>query len=197
MSHDFSWRLGVLGEAPSTQDALRARAREGAPEGLCIHALRQTSGYGRHGRVWEGLEGNLFLSFLLRPVCDAEQATQMALVTGEALAGAMRGWLDEPGILTLKWPNDVLLQGQKCAGILIESELAPGGGGAVEWLAVGVGVNLKAAPQGPFSALSAHCARAPGVEEFRDVFLGVMAESYSRWQRDGFEAIRAQWQRGE
>lgn len=189
---EVAWDLEVLEEASSTQDLVKARADQGAHEGLCIQALTQSGGYGRHGRNWIGLPGNLFLSFVLRPGCQADEAGPMSLVVGEALAASIRPMLNDPAILTLKWPNDVLLAGEKCAGILIESSLK---GEAVEWLAVGIGVNVASAPDGPFTALSAHCAEMPEVAAFRDQFLANMALAYSRWQKDGIEAIRAEWQR--
>lgn len=190
MNSVLSWDIEVLEATSSTQDLIKQRAADGAAEGTLIHTLSQTGGYGRHGRPWVGLDGNLFLSFLLRPACAAEQAGQMALVVGEALAETIRGFIDVPEQVSLKWPNDVLIAGQKCAGILIESSLA---GERVEWLAVGVGVNLAAAPEGPFTSLSAHSGHALEIMAFRDKFLSRMADSYSRWQKDGFEAIRAHW----
>ena len=190
MNSDFQWRIEVLAETPSTQDLVKARGEHGTGEGLCIQTLSQNAGYGRHGRAWIGLDGNLFLSFILRPDCPAEDAGQVALVVGEALAESIREFVKSPDLVSLKWPNDVLLDGQKCAGILIESSLKAG---RVEWLAVGVGVNIAAAPEGPFTALVAHSDRAVDLSAFRDRFLSAMANSYSRWQTDGFEVIRAHW----
>jgi BirA family biotin operon repressor/biotin-[acetyl-CoA-carboxylase] ligase len=190
MNSALSWDIEVLAEAASTQDLVKARADEGGLEGFGIQALSQNAGYGRHGRSWIGLEDNLFLSFILRPNIPAEEAGQMALVVGEALAETVRVFVETPELVSLKWPNDVLIGGQKCAGILIESRLR---GETVEWLVVGVGVNLTAAPEGPFTALSAHSEQALDVTHFRDKFLSAMSDSYSRWQTDGFEAIRAHW----
>jgi BirA family biotin operon repressor/biotin-[acetyl-CoA-carboxylase] ligase len=190
MNSDFEWTIEVLAETPSTQDLVKERAEQGSLEGFGIQALSQSAGYGRHRRDWIGLEDNLFLSFILRPACSAEDAGQMALVVGEALAESIRASVFKPDLVSLKWPNDVLLDGQKCAGILIESSLKSG---RVDWLVVGVGVNIAAAPEGPFTALAAFCEEVPNLEVFKDRFLSEMRNAYSRWQKDGFGAIRAHW----
>jgi BirA family biotin operon repressor/biotin-[acetyl-CoA-carboxylase] ligase len=187
------WDIHTRDEAISTQDLVKESAAEGASQGYVLHALRQNSGYGRYGREWISLEGNLFFSLILRPACDARLIEQMSMVVGVALAEAMRPYLTDAKVMRLKAPNDVLLDGRKVAGILIESSLSAAG--QVEWIVVGLGVNIAAAPpESPFSALNEFSAKPVEIDRFRDDFLEKLAERYSDWQGGGFEGIRAQWE---
>ena len=153
----------------------------GADEGLVVQAVQQSAGRGRQGRAWDSLEGNLHVSFLLKPDCDAKNIGQLAILIGVAVAEAIQEMCS--GEPCLKWPNDVLLKGQKCAGILVNTDLV---GGRVEWAVIGVGVNTAKAPEG---AVSLGCDR--------DLFLNEMLEQvkryYTVWKDKGFEDIRAKW----
>lgn len=176
----------------STQDILRELAERGAAEGVCIHALEQTAGRGRHGREWVAGEGNLFLSVLLRPGCPAREIGRLSIVTGLALVETMAPLLHEPGSLKLKWPNDVFIDGKKCAGILIESALK---GGNVDYAVVGVGVNIAAGPLPETTFIEAHGVKVMGLEAFRDLFLQKFGHTYSEWQKGNFAEIREGWLR--
>ncbi len=175
---------------PSTQDVVKDKAAQGALEGLVIEALVQTQGRGRHGRVWVSESGNAFFSFLLRPVCRAEAVGPMALLAGLAVARAVRALVRNPEDVILKWPNDVLLAGKKCAGILIEAELQ---GPDIVWLIVGVGLNVCLAPLDntvavqDFSAVP--LARAACIGHILENF----SELYTAWHRNGFDVIRKEW----
>lgn len=172
------WDIQTFPSLPSTQDFCIEKAEAGASEGLVVQAFEQTAGRGRRGRVWVGGEGNLYVSLLFRPRCAAQDVGQLSILIGVALAEAI-GRSD----LRLKWPNDVLLDGRKCAGILLDSGLR---GQDIEWLVAGIGVNTAQAPEG---------AAVLGVE--RDNFLAVMLEKigiyYDIWKEQGFEPIRLQW----
>jgi BirA family biotin operon repressor/biotin-[acetyl-CoA-carboxylase] ligase len=171
------WDIQVFDNIPSTQDTVKSRAADGAPEGAVVQALAQTSGRGRHGRVWEMGAGNLALSFLLRPECSAQEIGQISILIGVALAQS----IGEQAVL--KWPNDVMIAHKKCAGILIESDL---NGADVNWLCVGVGVNTQSAPE-MGAALNVPC------DAFRDRFLAAVSDLYETWRHDGFESIRQAW----
>jgi BirA family biotin operon repressor/biotin-[acetyl-CoA-carboxylase] ligase len=122
----------------STNDALKSRARGGAPEWTVLCATAQTGGRGREGRPWVSPAGGLYLSVLLRPGFEAFGL--LPLAAGVAVA-EMAG---ELGVETeLKWPNDALVGGRKVAGVLAESS---SGATGVEWVVVGVGVNVAAVP---------------------------------------------------
>jgi BirA family biotin operon repressor/biotin-[acetyl-CoA-carboxylase] ligase len=121
-------------EVESTSDRLKALARAGAPEWTAVLANRQTGGRGREGRAWVSPPGGLYLSVLLRPRFAA--VSLIPLAAGVAVAEAVAEW----GVTTeLKWPNDVLVSGRKLGGILAEATSGPSG---VEWVALGIGVNV-------------------------------------------------------
>jgi BirA family biotin operon repressor/biotin-[acetyl-CoA-carboxylase] ligase len=118
----------------STSDRLKALARGGAAEWTVVAADRQSGGRGREGRAWASPAGGLYLSVLLRP--RREVAARLPLAAGVAVAEAA----EEHGVRAqLKWPNDVLAGGRKLAGILAE---AASGADGVEWVVLGIGVNV-------------------------------------------------------
>jgi BirA family biotin operon repressor/biotin-[acetyl-CoA-carboxylase] ligase len=145
------YRLEQVGSLPSTSDACVEQARAGAPDGVAILADSQTAGRGSRGRDWICPPGNLYLSVLLRPRNPAEEAGagQWALLAGVALIEALEPFSAAPDGLRLKWPNDVLADGAKLAGILVDAAMTGGGtngDGGTEWLVIGVGANLATAP---------------------------------------------------
>ncbi|MGE4480954.1 biotin--[acetyl-CoA-carboxylase] ligase [Acidocella sp.] len=140
----ISWRLEAHAELGSTSDEVVRRAKAGEPAGLAVLAHRQTAGRGSRGRAWSAPEGNLNLSILLRPAQPPARAGLFSLLCGIAVAEALKGLGARS--LSLKWPNDVLCGGAKLAGLLIDA--APDGE-RLDWLCVGIGVNLKAAPDIP------------------------------------------------
>src|SRR5262245_61818354 len=122
------WRLIALDRTGSTnQEALRlARSGEAGP--LWITAVEQTAGRGRRGRSWHSPPGNHYASLLLTDPGPADRAPQLSFVAALALHDAVSALA--PGLssrLRFKWPNDLLLDGAKVAGILVEGETAPGG----------------------------------------------------------------------
>lgn len=133
------WRLRQFEAIESTSDLCVTLAQAGEPAGLAVMAARQTHGRGSRGRGWTTLPGSLALSALLRP--RSGNAGHWALLAAVALADALG-----PSV-RLKWPNDVMLEGRKLGGILVDAAWAPGGGMA--WLVAGFGANLHAAPDLP------------------------------------------------
>lgn len=187
----LEWVIHTHTALSSTQDLAKDLAGRGAPEGLVIHALEQTGGHGRHGRSWESPRGNLYLSLVLRPVCLSQVIGQLSLLSAVALAQALEGVIDDPAALMLKWPNDVLLGGRKCAGLLLETSL--GADGAAEWVVVGAGVNLKSAPLDTACAVQDYTLAELDIERFRDDFLQRVETLYEGWQQRGFEDLRVLW----
>lgn len=186
------WRLEVHEALPSTSDLLRQRAEAGAAEGLAILAREQTAGRGRAGRTWASPPGNLYLSVLLRPTGPAREAPQWSLLAGLALAEAVADIVPDPAALRLKWPNDLLRGGAKCAGILAESALRPDGG--LAWLTLGIGVNLAHAP-----ALPDRPTATLGLADPPEAFAARLLRRLARWRAvqraEGFTPIRAAWRR--
>ncbi len=184
------WRLRIHETLPSTSDLLLQLAVAGEPEGLAVMARQQSAGRGRDGRVWESPRGNLYLSLLLRPGGPAREAPQWALLAAVALHEVLAPLLHEPEALRLKWPNDLLLGGAKCAGVLAEASATAEG--RTDWLVLGIGANLAAAPQLPDRPTAALRVSGP-VEEVAGALLGAIA----RWRRvrllEGFRPVRAAW----
>jgi BirA family transcriptional regulator, biotin operon repressor / biotin---[acetyl-CoA-carboxylase] ligase len=141
---DAGYLLEARAEVSSTNDVALRRAREGETSRLWIVARRQTSGRGRHGRVFISPSGNLHASLMLIDHCEAAKAPELGFVAGLALFDAAEAstGLGHPR-LALKWPNDLLIDGKKCAGILLEGHRLRGGAFA---LIVGIGVNVAVVP---------------------------------------------------
>jgi BirA family transcriptional regulator, biotin operon repressor / biotin---[acetyl-CoA-carboxylase] ligase len=177
----------------STSDEAKTLATAGAPAGTLIWARTQTGGRGRQGRGWVSPPGNLYASLILRPTVPVATAAQLSFVTALAVGDACLACAPDAAI-SLKWPNDVLLARRKLAGILLESHAQASGG--LDWVVVGIGINLATYPvdtEYPATALAATGADpSPGamLTTLAAAFLGW----YERW-RDGagFATIRTEW----
>ncbi len=160
-------------------------AMAGEPGRLAVRAGRQTAARGSRGRNWETLGGNLALSVLLRPGSLARDAGHWALLAAVALAEALEGLTGAGACLSLKWPNDVLLNRRKLGGILLDTHLSPDG--RLEWVVIGCGVNLAEAPAG-----AAHLPET-GPAELADAFLGRLDVWDHERLTSGFAAVRRAW----
>jgi len=130
--------LTVADVTTSTNDDAKRAAQEGAPSGAAFLADAQTHGRGRLGRAWHSPPGeNLYASFLLRPSLDPKLAPLVTLACGVAVADTLEPLVPHAQV-TLKWPNDVLVDGRKVAGILSEAQLS----GEDAWIVVGIGINV-------------------------------------------------------
>lgn len=182
-------RLATYDEIGSTNAEALERARRGERGPLWIVAARQTAGRGRHGRVWVSEPGNLYATLLLAEAAPAPRAPELAFVAGLAVHDAVAE--AAPSLrqkLMLKWPNDLLCDGAKLAGILIEGE-----GTAV---AIGIGINCRHHPAAtgyPATDLSARGAQvAPN--DLMGLLANTMLGRLDQWRRgDGFAAIRRDW----
>ena len=147
---EAGYRLAAHESVESTNATALSLARSGEQGPLWVVTRSQTAGRGRRGRAWSSGEGNLAASLLLTTNVAPASAATLSFVAGLALDDALR--TRAPGArIALKWPNDVLLDDKKLAGILLEAESRPGGLALV----VGIGVNLASAPDGlPFPATS-------------------------------------------
>lgn len=131
------WRVEIVDAAPSTNALVAERARAGEEAGLVVVAEHQTAGRGRLDRVWETpARSSLTFSVLLRPAAPAQDWPWLPLLTGYAVQAALADRLPEIG---LKWPNDVLVEERKIAGILVERVETGGGPAAV----LGIGINVS------------------------------------------------------
>ena len=182
-----------LAVASSTNDVLKERAREGAPEWSVVVADVQTAGRGRHGQAWASAAGNLHLSVLVRPHGNASTWGRLPLLAGLAVAEAVAAPGIEPA---LKWPNDVWVAGRKVAGVLVESVFT---GGALESAVIGVGVNVTAVPEGldadarAGAACLADFVAAPDVAELAAAVLARIRVWYHRLAAGGGGDLMAAW----
>lgn len=186
------WRLVALDSVGSTNDVARNLAEQGAPHGTLVQARRQESGRGRRGRLWTSPEGNLYASAILRPGCAAGLAGQLTFVAALALMAAAR-YVAPALDIRVKWPNDVLCEGAKLAGILLETTLAPTG--RVDWVIVGTGLNIATHPSG--SPRPATSFQALGIDttpqEVMVAYVDALDRFYGQWRTDGFGPLREAW----
>jgi BirA family biotin operon repressor/biotin-[acetyl-CoA-carboxylase] ligase len=186
--------LICLPTVASTNDEAKRLADGGAPEGTLVWGLEQTAGRGRRGRGWHSPPGNLYMSAVLRPGKPVAQAALIGFVAAVALADALQDVGLAANRLRLKWPNDVLVDQAKVAGILVETSAASGE--TPSWLVLGMGVNLAHAPADtPYPAISLRAAGLASltVEGLLEALAGRLAEWYGRWQAEGFAPVRAAW----
>ncbi len=188
------YRLLEFETIDSTNAEARRQAERGAPDGLLIRTRSQTAGRGRRDRAWDSPPGNLYFSLLLRPRVDVDTAAQLSFVAALALGDALGGLLPPLVALTYKWPNDLLLNGRKVSGILLESTVrAPQ---RLEWVIVGIGVNIRSFPDGAeFPATSFEFEGASNVSS--DDILGAFVRHFRRWSsiwtHEGFGPLRRAW----
>lgn len=196
---EAGYRVVSLATTESTNDDALEAARAGDPGLLWVVAEEQLSGRGRHGRPWVSPPGNLYASLLLVEPCDPAAAPQLGFVAGLALHEALEAvtGIGAPR-LALKWPNDILLDGAKLSGLLLEGHRV---GGALA-VVIGFGVNVAFGPEGtPYPATSLRAAK-PGLDP-EQVFTALaerFAALYGAWRAardksaaDAFSGIRRLW----
>jgi BirA family transcriptional regulator, biotin operon repressor / biotin---[acetyl-CoA-carboxylase] ligase len=187
----------LLEETDSTNAEARRRVEAGEAGPLWIVARRQTAGRGRRGRAWDSAGGNLFATLLTLSRKTPAEAAQVTFVAALAIADLLDAYAPA-SLVTIKWPNDVMLAGQKASGVLVESGAHEAGG---LWLAVGIGVNLADAPTGterPATALVHHLrgdvSATPTVEVAAARLAGAFDVWMTRWEALGFQPVLDAWQ---
>lgn len=187
----------ILEEVDSTLDeAARIAGELAGPE--WILAKRQTKGRGRRGRDWKDPQGNFAATLVLRPSEAPNRVALRSFVAALALYDACEALTGRTAGLALKWPNDVLLNGGKLAGILLESAGSKQG---VTHLAIGIGVNLVETPMKewlePGAVWPVSLLSETGVQVTPEQFLTALAAGYARYELQfttyGFEPIRTAW----
>ncbi len=195
------WPAGLGRQVLDTVDSTNAHALRMAPElrgPMWFLGLTQTAGRGRRARPWVSPRGNFYGTLLLHPQEPPETVALRSFAAALALRDAFVDITGLPDSFALKWPNDVLLNGAKVAGILLESS---GAGGRVDHLAIGIGVNLIAHPDpslieaGAVPAVS--LLSETGLRITPEAFLDALAPAYARreaqFQSGGFAPLRADW----
>ncbi len=176
-----------IGELGSTNDLARVMADAGLPEGAVVVARRQTQGRGRHGRPWSSPAGGLWCSFVLRPARDAGWG-RLSLAIGVATCEAVD---HVAGVRSaIRWPNDVVINGRKVAGILLE--------GASNAIVVGIGINANVPsetlpPAVRLGAASLHdlAGRPVDLDALLETLRARVASWYAAWAAGGTQVLEA------
>lgn len=190
-------RFHYFTELDSTNTRARELAENGAPEGEIVIAESQTQGRGRLGRRWESPPfSNLYLSVVLRPSLPPKHAPQITLAAAVALVETVGSFLPRP--VAIKWPNDILIDGKKLAGILTEAACAAE---RIEYVILGIGLNLnyraEAMPE-PLRQKATSMADMAGKNLSRETVLARLIHDldrcYGELEESGFAALRPRWE---
>lgn len=189
-------RLVCLTETASTNTEAFRLAEQGAPEGTVVLADRQSAGKGRLGRQWVSPGGvNLYLSVVLRPDLPPYEAPQLTFLSAVAVARAIEA---EQGLQpAIKWPNDLLLNGRKVAGLLNEMNAETD---RVGFVILGIGVNLNMRSEQfpgdlrtPATSVSLELGRPVARMAFAARLLTALDQEYARFLGSGFDPVREAW----
>lgn len=188
-SHFETWRWADYPELESTNDeALRLSSALSDKDKIVITTRRQTKGRGRRGRSWIGQKGNLFMSLLLH--WPQAESGALVFIVSLALLRAVRQFLPQTDVC-LKWPNDVLVEGKKVSGILLETA-------ASGMMVAGIGVNIEAAPESREILYAVTSLRKAGANcsriDFLKAFLVKFNEVCGIYKNSGMAALAEIWQ---
>ena len=188
------FRLRRFGSVASTNNEARRLAKHDAPDRTVVLAEAQTAGRGRYSRQWASPRGNLYVTYILRPALLPRHAAQIGYVAAVAVHDTVAALTGKPSAIACKWPNDVLVGGEKIAGILPESSI--GADGALDWIVLGIGLNIVSAPADavrPATSLAAHGCAPLGPEYVLAALTRTLDRWMVRWLGDGFGCIREAW----
>ena len=192
----FGRCLIFLREVGSTNDFAKDLAGYGAVEGMVVVAEAQTAGRGRLGREWVSPKGGLWFSVILRPELKPAEAVRLVFVASLAVAEVLR---EMYGLrVETKWPNDVLVNGQKVCGILAEMNTT---GEKVNFVVLGIGVNAnfdakKALPEELWedvTSLQNEFGRKVRLEELFRALLEKLDNIYEHFLKEGFDPVLEKW----
>lgn len=182
--------IDIVAHTGSTNSDMLARLKAGehVREGDWLVAERQSAGRGRQGREWFDGHGNFMGSTVVHVEEASAPASSLALMSGVALYETLLGFVPEPGALALKWPNDTLLNGAKLAGILLESWQSS--------VVIGIGVNLRAAPQlrARRTIALAQVTPPPALTDFAAALARSFDTELARWRQLGLPSLLRRWQ---
>ena len=200
MTDNQCWTLSCQDRGTSTSDLARAAAREGAPAGSAFMLGEQTAGRGRQGRQWSSQPGGMYVSVLLYPSRSVNSWFALSFATALAIYDVVKTHLTEQILqydadlpipaIGLKWPNDVLVNNCKVAGILLEAQ--------GDSLIIGSGVNIDAITsidQNPHPPIA--FGDFPGIlprpKQLAESYLKRLQFYYDLWEREGFGPVRDLW----
>jgi len=193
----FNINISYRNQVESTQTEAKHFAEKGLEQGTLIIAEQQHHGKGRLGRIWHSPYGKgLWMSFILRPNVSIQFAPQLTLLVAVALCETLRQYLELPA--TIKWPNDVLINGKKCSGILLESVAEEQ---RLKYVIAGIGINVNLS-QDDFPEELKELATSLRIEADKIIDrTQFLIEFYQRFdkllyefEKYGFSAIAIKWE---
>jgi BirA family biotin operon repressor/biotin-[acetyl-CoA-carboxylase] ligase len=187
------FRVHAFETVGSTSTEAKSLAEAGSPHGTVVWAREQTAGRGRYSRAWSSPPGNFYGSIVLRPTVAAPRLAEMGFLAALAVAETAEHFLPSGPPAKLKWPNDVLLDGGKIAGILLEGQFL---GSQIAFVVAGIGINVASKPESPgYPTASLHAlgARHATAHSVLPVLLTRFGAWLDRWTEHGFSDIRAAW----
>lgn len=195
----IGWRVHYFEELESTQETAAMLASQGALHGEVVIAERQSAGRGRMGRRWHSPPGvNFYGTFILRPDLPVAEAARLSLVAGVAAAEALESVA--PGIVALKWPNDVWLDGRKAGGIIAEA--VTDSSQRLACVLLGIGLNLNLAPEqipedlrGKATSVLAATGKPCDREALAGALFSRLDTRYMETLSGGFATVRPIWER--
>jgi len=170
----------------TNSEALRLIASGEATNGLVIVAGQQTTGRGRRDAKWESPPGNLYMT-VVWALPDHHIVGQVAYVTALAIHDAVSQWIDSKHRLVCKWPNDLLLNGKKLSGVLIETQN--------DWCLVGIGLNLEKVPEEVSEVAISLTDVSATVSASKSVsgVVSAFGDRLEEWKQHGFDPVREAW----
>lgn len=159
--------------------------------GLWIVAAEQTAGRGRRGREWISEPGNLFCSLLLKIHEDINIIPQLSFVTALAVRDVVADFLQADDAVKVKWPNDVLVGGEKISGILLESSAV--GGTKPDRVIIGIGINITSHPENMLYPAADLGGADITADQVMERLADAMSKRVSLWRTGGFAPIRKEW----
>jgi BirA family transcriptional regulator, biotin operon repressor / biotin---[acetyl-CoA-carboxylase] ligase len=187
-----SYNLIAYESLGSTNDEALVLAPS-SPDKTVIWALEQTAARGRRGRAWHAPKGNVYCSIILKPKVSAIECSQLGYLASLSIFDALKELCPDDSSATCKWPNDVLLNGKKISGILLETSFTDST--APDWIILGVGINVNEHPQDtPYPATSmTNEGSTANAEQTLECFMRHFDQWLSLWLAGGFEPVRDVW----
>jgi len=189
--------LRVFDHLDSTNLECRRYAEAGATGHIWVVADAQSAGKGRRGRQWVSRPGNLFASLLYAVDCDLGRISQLSFVAALAVRDVVADRLPSGAVVRCKWPNDILVDGRKISGILLET--AGNGGEMPSHMIIGIGINIAHHPDdGQYPATDLMTAAGQEIDRqlVLDRLIHAMDHWISSWKEQGFPLIRQAWKDG-
>ena len=161
---------------------------------LCLSADNQTDGYGRRNAKWFSYKGNIHLSILVKPKCSINEVNQLSFMTSITLGDTLKKIKSNINI-KYKWPNDILLNKKKIAGVIVETSSFVNK--KIKWVIIGIGLNIKKSPNLNTKEFKITSLNKEKIyvrkDDFIDLFLQRFFRNYEFWKKKGFNFIKKDW----